>query len=144
MATEDLTGTFRQLLAREVGAARDASAITAAACRLCDRMGRELAPVIGDAGMAAIYDRAVHLALRQFSEIAPGGFDRHDPVSAKLRRTLAHQDPHVATEAAIVVLVTIAELLASFIGTSLTIRLLHVCWPDEFAIDGGSRRSERE
>ena len=45
---------------------------------------------------------------------------------------LEHQNPVVATRAAVTVLVVACEVLASFIGENLTRLLLHETWPDEF------------
>jgi integrase len=44
---------FRRMLAREAGTDADAPAIAAAARRLCERFAEQLAPLIGDAGVAA-------------------------------------------------------------------------------------------
>jgi hypothetical protein len=45
---------------------------------------------------------------------------------------LEHQDPVVATRAAVTVLAVASEVLASFIGEPLTRLLLHETWPDQF------------
>jgi hypothetical protein len=49
-----------------------------------------------------------------------------------VQRFLEHQDPVVATRAAVTVLVVACEVLASLIGETLTRLLLHETWPDEF------------
>jgi hypothetical protein len=49
--------------------------------------------------------------------------------------SLEQQPPAAATEAAVAVLATACELLASFIGETLTTNLLHEAWPDDFAAD---------
>jgi hypothetical protein len=58
---------------------------------------------------------------------------------AHVQPFLEHQDPVVATRAAVTVLVVACEVLASFIGEKLTRLLLHETWPDEF--DGNSTES---
>jgi len=45
---------------------------------------------------------------------------------------LEHQDPVIAISAAVTVLVLASEVLASFIGETLTRLLLHETWPDHF------------
>ena len=55
---------FRRMLAREAGAGANAPAIAAAARRLSERFAEQLTPLIGDAGVAAILARSLHLAQR--------------------------------------------------------------------------------
>jgi hypothetical protein len=49
--------------------------------------------------------------------------------------SLEQQQPAEATEAAVAVLATASELLALFIGESLTTSLLREAWPDDFSGD---------
>lgn len=130
-APEDV---FRRLLAQEVGTGADARAIAAATRRLCEHFAHRLTPLLGDGGVAAIYTRCLYLAQRQFPVRAL--VDTSDPerdLFTRVQQFLEHQQPAVATEAAVVVLTTAGELLASLIGKSLTKRLLHEAWPDDFA-----------
>jgi hypothetical protein len=127
---------FRRILAREAGTGANASAIAAAARRLGERFAEELTPLIGDAGVAAICARSLHLTQRNVPGLAPvRASDRGDAPIALLQRALEQQEPAAATEAAVAVLATASELLASFIGEGLTTRLLHQAWPDDFAGD---------
>jgi hypothetical protein len=127
---------FRRMLAREAGTGASAPAIAAAASRLCERFAERLTPLIGDAGVAAICDRSLHLAQRNVSGLAPfRATAPGDAPFAVLQRSLEQQEPAVATEAAVAVLATVGELLASFIGEGLTTRLLREAWPDDFAGD---------
>jgi len=114
----------------------DAHAIAAAALRAYERLARELAPLIGEAGLNAVCARSVHLNQREFSWLAPAASaGPRDAPFAHVRMSLEGQDPAVATDAAIAVLATVGELLASFIGDSLTTRLLREAWPDGFSDD---------
>ena len=127
---------FRRMLAREAGAGADAAAIAAAARRLCERFAEQLTPLVGDAGVAAICARSLHLTQRNVRGPAPvRASAQGDSPFALLQRSLEQQEPAVATEAAIAVLATAGELLALFIGESLTTRLLCEAWPDDFAGD---------
>jgi hypothetical protein len=122
---------FRRLLAREVGGSNDAPAIALAARRLCERFAQQLTPIIGNAGVSAIYLRTLHLAQRQFPSLAlipPQG----DGPFARVQESLRGLEPGVASDAAIVVLTTASNLLESFIGEGLTTRLLRGAWPDTF------------
>jgi hypothetical protein len=127
---------FRRMLAREAGTGADAPAIAAAARRLCEHFAEQMTPLIGDAGVAAICARSLHLTARNvrgFASVraAPQG----DAPFALLQLFLEQQEPAAATEAAVAVLATVSELLASFIGESLTTSLLREAWPDDFARD---------
>ena len=127
---------FRRMLAREAGTAADAPAIAAASRRLCEHFARQLTPLIGDAGVAAIYARSLHLVQRDFPSLAPArGSNQGDGPYVRLQQSLEHQQPAVASAAAVAVLTTVGDVLASFIGESLTTRLLREAWPDDFAGD---------
>jgi hypothetical protein len=123
------------MLVRETGTDRaDASAVAAAARALCEQLARTLAPLIGDAGVAAICARALYLVKRQFPGLAPArAANQGEGPFAHLQTFLEHQEPAVAMEAAVAVLTTVFGLLASFVGESLTARLLRDAWPDDFA-----------
>ena len=127
---------FRRMLAREAGTGASAPAIAAAARRLCERFAEQLTPLIGDAGMAAICTRSLHLTERNVRGLASvRASAQGDSRFALLQRSLEQQEPAVATEAAIAVLATSSEQLASFIGEGLTASLLREAWPDDFAGD---------
>ena len=127
---------FRRMLAREAGTGADAPAIAAAARRLCERLSEQLTPLIGDAGVAAICARSLHLAQRNVPGLAPvpASAQGNSPF-ALMQRSLEQQEPAAATESAVALLATVGELLALFIGEGLTTRLLREAWPDDFAGD---------
>ena len=127
---------FRRMLAREAGTGADAPAIAAAARRLWERFAEQLTPLIGNVGVAAICARSLHLTQRNVRELAPVRVSAQgDAPFALLQRFLEQREPAAATEAAVAVLAAASELLASFIGESLTTSLLREAWPDEFAGD---------
>ena len=137
MTTDDmLRQVFQRILTREAGLDADAAAIAAAARLLCEHLAKQLAPLIGDGGVAAIYTRSWHLVQRQFPGVAPvrASDEGHGPF-APVQQFLAHQRPAVASEAAVALFTTIGELLVLFIGRHLTIGLLSEAWPDDFAAD---------
>jgi hypothetical protein len=127
---------FRRMVAREAGTGAGAPAIATAARRLCEHFAEQLSPLIGHAGFAAICTRSLHLARRDLPELAPGQTPlQGDAPFALLQQSLEQQEPAAAAETAIAVLATASELLALFIGESLTTRLLREAWPDDFAGD---------
>lgn len=125
---------FRRLLSREAGTEPDARAIAAAARRLCARFTEQLAPLIGEAGVAAICARSLHLTQQRVPGLAPVRA-QEDASCALLQLSLEQQEPTAGAEAAVAVLATASDLLASFIGESLTTRLLREAWPDDFTGD---------
>jgi hypothetical protein len=127
---------FRRMLAREAGTGANAPAIAAAARRLCERFAEQLTPLIGDAGVAAICARSLHLTERNVRGLATvRASAQGDAPFALLQLSLEQQEPAAATEAAVAVLAKASELLALFIGESLTTSLLREAWPDDFAGD---------
>jgi hypothetical protein len=131
---------FQRLLAREAGTDADARTIAAAARRLCERVAQQVSPLIGDAGVAAICARSLHLTQQQFPSVAPLRSSEDDTPFTRVQASLERQEAVVATKAAVTVLTTAGELLASFIGETLTTRLLREAWPDDFAGDNPRRR----
>jgi hypothetical protein len=135
MTSDDVRNVFRRILAREAGPGADTSATAAAARRVCERFARQLSPLIGDAGVAAICARSLHLTQRNAPGLAPVPASAHEDAPLALLQLFLEQQPAAATEAAIAVLATASELLALFIGETLTTSLLREGWPDDFAGD---------
>ena len=124
---------FERLLTRQAGTGADAPAVAAAARRLCEDFAQHLRPLIGDGGVAAICGRSLQLAERRFPGLAPPPASGGDGEPCTyVQHFLERQDPVVATKSAVTVLVVACEVLASFIGETLTRLLLRETWPDQF------------
>lgn len=133
---------FRRVLAREAGTSADATAIASAAGRLYERAFQQLTPLIGAAGIAAIYTRAVHIAQREFPWLAPvEGTHGGDGLVSNLETRLARQEASTAAAAAVAVLIALADLLSSLIGDGLTTGVLREAWPGEFSYDPQQERT---
>jgi len=134
MAIDDIRHfVFRRMLAREAGNVAESSAVAEATGRLCEHLARQLIPLIGDAGITALCDRALYLAQRQVPGLASPPLSEPDGTAfTRARQFIEHQEPALVAEAAVALLTTVTELLASFIGESLTTRLLREAWPDDF------------
>ncbi len=127
---------LRRVLTQDAGTSADAPAVAAAALRAYERLAHGLVPLIGEVGINAVCARSVHLTQRDFSWLARAGpAEPRDAPFTHVRASLERQDPAVATDAAIAVLATFGDLLASLIGDSLTTRLLREAWPDGFSDD---------
>jgi hypothetical protein len=121
----------RRLLAHE-GAAESAAT---AAGRVYDKLTSHLAPLVGKAGVQALFVRSAKLAKGEVDCLVEGStLDS----STKLRECLQSQDPAIAIEAAAVLFGTFFALLGTFIGERLTIQVLRSAWPtiEEAATNG--------
>jgi hypothetical protein len=123
-----------KVLAQDAGSAAGAEALAAAARRAYDDLARVSAPLIGQVGVDALTERALHLARREYPwlvqtrepEQAEGPF-------AQVTVCLERQDPAIATEAAGAVLAKLTGLLVTLIGEPLTVGLLRKAWPGAFS-----------
>lgn len=115
----------------------------AALAALYDALSHYLEPLVGRAGVLAIYGRSVHLATAEVPWIAAAADVRDvaGPVEA-LRRCLEHQDASTATDGARVLLVAFVDLLARLIGEGLTTRLAAQAWPRAFP-DAAGQKAKR-
>lgn len=127
----DLRPVAMSVLTRRAGSAADAVAVAAAARRAYDDLAVVVVPLIGQVGVEALTARASYLAQQQYSW---GQTEEKQGVGpfGHVRLWLERQDPAVAIEAAAEVLSTLGGLLVTFIGLSLTMRLLRKAWPDGF------------
>jgi hypothetical protein len=118
------------MLMHRAGPAAGAEAIAAEANRAYDDLARVLTPVIGDVGVAAMTDRALHLSTREYAWLPSPEPGSADTQFTQVIEALKRQDAVLATEAAAAVLAAILGLLATFIGEPLAARLVRQAWPD--------------
>jgi hypothetical protein len=87
-----------------------------------------LSPVIGAAGVAALFQRSVSLRLAEYPWLA--NVSDPSPVGefSSLRRELSQQGRAVAVAANAALLQSLAQVLGNLIGVSLTKRLLQPVW----------------
>jgi hypothetical protein len=129
----DLRQSIQNELAREAGTDADAKALAAAALRVSDALGGQLAVLIGAGGVRALAARSLHIVQRTFPWLAEA--QRSAPPDgpfAQLAFCMERQEPSVATEAAAAVLATLAGLLVTLIGETLTMGVLRAAWPSVF------------
>ena len=93
-----------------------------------------LSPIIGQRGVAALYQRSLHLNRVGHASGAAAGnslgaaLDIATLDIAVLRAALAHRTPDEAAAVGGAILQTLHELLTDLIGASLTERLLRSVW----------------
>lgn len=88
-----------------------------------------LHPVIGQRGVAALYDRSLHQTARQHPWLLTG----HDGMQAQinvaaLQASTALQDPAAAAAGAVALCTAFHNLLTSLVGPTLTERMLQDVW----------------
>jgi hypothetical protein len=88
-----------------------------------------LNPVIGQRGVAALFDRSLHLSARRHPWLLAG----HDGTLAQLdptalQATAAAQDAAAAAAGAVALCTAFHGLLASLVGPTLTDRMLQGIW----------------
>src|SRR5688572_607607 len=129
-----------KVLAHHAGPEAGSEAVVAAAHRAYDDFARVSAQVIGQLGVEALTGRALHLAEQHYPWLQRRGLEQAEGPFAPVIACLKRQDPAVASEAAALVLATLAGLLFTFIGESLTTQLLLKAWPDAFSAASAEER----
>ena len=117
----------KTLLASEGCSAGDAEACAAAAGLVYDKLDAHLAPLIGRAGVQALFARSAKLVQTDRASLAEvvSGTDG----STKLRAVLGSLEPAVALEIAAALFGTFLDLITTFIGDRLTVQVLRSAWP---------------
>lgn len=114
----------RRLLAHE-GAASSADECATAAGRVYDKLREHLDPLVGAAGVQALFARSAKLAQGEFACLDVSSVAN----STKLRECLQALDPTVALDSAAALFGTFFALVTTFIGERLTTQVLRSAWP---------------
>ena len=124
-----LRDAIRTTLKQRTGSVPNASATSEATATTWRLVETQLVPVIGARGLEVLFRRALHQTTAAFPWLA-ASVDRRGSagVLPSLTACLAAEHAATAAEAAYVLLLTFAELLATLIGESLTERLLAPVW----------------
>lgn len=116
-------------LADRVSDGADAEQVADAIVALWLEIEQALHPIIGHRGVAALYNRSLHLTAVAYPWLAidhPGFPAAVDP--SALRSALVQQTAAEAATGGSALFLTFHELLASLVGASLTDRLLRYVW----------------
>jgi hypothetical protein len=120
------------VLRGRAGSSPDAETLLLVTRRAYDDLAGVLVPLIGDVGLTALSARAMHLAQREYPAEPGAETTSGDGPPESLERWLQQLDQSLAPQAASWMLSVLGELLGTFIGESLTMRLLRKAWPDGF------------
>lgn len=116
----------KRLLAHEGDSGSSSAECAAAAWKLYEKLNARLAPLLGSAGVQALFVRSAKLRqseLGSLAEVAPP--DGMKKLGVKLQAL----DPAQATEVAATLFGTFLELTTTFIGERLTVLILRSAWP---------------
>ena len=111
----------QRLLAYEAVEGGVANADTQTVCRVCDKLRHPLTTLAGAAGFRSLLARALTLAKRE-SPVLGAWEVKSDGSLQGLNGE--------AAQAGAVLIAQLIGLMITFIGESLTLRLLHDVWPD--------------
>ena len=109
------------LVAFEAGSREVLGEDRLATCRVCEKLRRPLSHLTGPAGFSSLLTRALTLAQREAPALSG--------VRVTSTGTLEGLSGEAA-QASTTLIAHLLELLTTFIGESLTLRLLHDIWPE--------------
>ena len=116
----------KRLLTSEGAPWSSSAECAAAAWEIYEKLNARLAPLLGLAGVQALFVRSAKLTQTEFPSLAevatPEGLTRLGPCLQALA-------PTVSAEAAETLFATFLELMTTFIGERLTVLVLRSAWP---------------
>jgi hypothetical protein len=115
-----------------VGSRHNSDDVASAALTVYETVAKNLASLVGEDGSHALFRRSVNLTAARFPCLADArGAARVDASLVKaVAGCVRSQAPDLAKEVSLALLITYVDLLATFIGERLTLRLLQDGWPD--------------
>jgi hypothetical protein len=119
----------QRLLAHEAGGRQSTEDIMDALDRICQSLNTRLTPLLSDAGVNALFARALSLAGREYSFLMAAGTIKDCSLDG-LRQTVHGRNPAEASDAVVAILANFLWLLVTFIGQDLGLRKVHEGWPD--------------
>lgn len=118
----------RQLLALEVEGHSGAHATGEEAIRVCDKLQTSLTRFAGPDGFTSLLRRAMTLAGAEVPELKSVKLEHDGCRTSFVAAVLASASG--GSEAAVAIIASLLELLVTFIGEPLTLRLVRESWPN--------------
>jgi hypothetical protein len=119
----------QRLLAHEAEGRQSTQDFVDALDRICQSLNTRLTPLLSDAGVNALFARALTLAGRKYSFLAAAGPIKDCSLNG-LRQAVHGRNPAEAGDALAAILANFLWLLVTFIGQDLGLRKVHDAWPD--------------
>lgn len=117
----------KRLLASEGAPWSTSEECAAASWRIYEKLNARLAPLLGRAGVQALFVRSAKLAQAEFPSL---GEIATPEALTRLGACLQALESTVAAEAAATLFGTFLELMTTFIGERLTVLVLRSAWPE--------------
>ncbi|HVS18103.1 MAG TPA: hypothetical protein VMT18_05845 [Planctomycetota bacterium] len=118
----------QRLFAHEAKGLRRSASSVPTVLRVCERLRPELASLVGDTGVQALYMRALALAgaqvdwLRAIRVGADGRLEGFEGAETPV-------EPDEVSAGGVALLAELLALLAAFVGVPLTLRIVREQWP---------------
>lgn len=122
----------QRLMTLEAGEAPTAGEVAAGAAGACEKISRRFAPLIGEAGVHALFSRGLTVSAARFPWLATVLVTSPNASWSHLRACIEKQPAETAREGSVCLLAALLGLLEKFIGQGLTARLLQDVWPEVF------------
>lgn len=121
----------RLMLAQEGGARETAPERAEAAVRVYERLSEVLSPLLGAAGVRALFARSVKVTNAEVSCFAEVhvSVELPDDACRQLLASLSKLEPALASEAAAALYANFLELLTAFVGDRLVWQVLRGAFP---------------
>jgi hypothetical protein len=142
IASPEIQDLARQLLAFEAADKHSSDPRADVAVQVIQELRTHLIRLTGVDGFRALLSRALTLAKAEVSSLnmaqvrSDGSLEGFDGIEQS-------QEAGAAGQAGIVLLAHLLELLVTFIGAPLTLRLVRDKWPDA-SMDGANQRTEEK
>ena len=117
----------KRLLASEGASAEGSTECAAAAGRVYEKLDAHLAPLLGRAGVQALFARSAKVSLSGLASVAELAAAVEG--STELSTWLQSRHPEDAAKTASVFFGAFLELITTFIGERLTVQVLRSAWP---------------
>ena len=132
----------KRLLAREGGNLRTPQDVLTAAEAVCRKLYLEIGQFVGTDGFKVLLARALHLARAEFSflEVVQVGEFSNDQYLVGIADAVPQREIEEITEGIAAILGGLFDLLFTFIGEDLAMRMIYRRWPEVRSGDGDERR----
>jgi len=118
----------KRLLADEALPGKRSGANQPAAFRVCEKLRKRLDKLLGAAGVHALFSRALAMASEEVSRLHPLTIEGDGSLQG-LGKLEANLDEEEIVEGEVVLVARLLELLITFIGPALTVRILQDACP---------------
>lgn len=122
-----------QVLTRHRSTAKNAASLAAAAAVQWQNMAQQLAPLIGNKGMHALYLRSLELTSNTHPWLCQAEAAAHQSPFTALELVLSERDMEEAVTAAELLMRTFSKQLVSLIGESLATELSRNAWQESLS-----------